>query len=136
MKKRQLLTMSLLAILSTTALAQDTVKGLTVQTAGDNTELALTNIQSIRYAGTDMLFTLRNGTELTIPVADISVITFGEVPMPTLITQLLGTETDRVTVTDIQGRQVWTGIITDCPTTLRGLYIISNGSKSRKVIIR
>lgn len=128
--------MIVLSALCTVASAQDKVKGLIIQTTTESTEVALSNIQSIRYNDTDMLFALRDGSEVSIPVSDISVITFGQVSLPTLITELLGTDSGKVTITDIQGRMVWQGNISNCPTLLRGLYVIGNGKTSRKVILK
>ncbi len=113
----------------------DDEKGLVIDTNAGKQEIALSNIQSIKYQNETMVINLRNGEKTTIALDDVKIITFGMVS-PTTIREIVGSNAKNVTITDIQGRSVWKGKMGDEMPSLRGLYVVESGNVKQKVLIK
>lgn len=130
-----LMTMAILPIT-----ADDEVPALCIsQTNGEN-QVELSEILSIKYTGTDMVINLKDGTRQTVPLDDIIVMELGKmvVSVRDLVKQSNGCDT--YTITDINGKLIAKGKIksnklVNMPTR-RGLYILTIGNQSQKILIK
>lgn len=132
---KKILMSCIMTMMLSSAYADDKVAGLVVSTNDKNEEIALSNIVSIKFDETQMIINLKSGTQTAIPFDDVKVMSFAEVSAPTSLKQILDIKRGKITVSDIQGRTVWSGKIGDSMPKLNGLYVISDGKKSQKVII-
>lgn len=124
-----------MTMLLSSAYADDKVAGLIVSTNGNNEEIALSNIANIKFDESQMTVNLKDGSNIAIPFDEVKTMTFAEISAPTSLKQVLGMKRGKITVADIQGRTVWSGKVGDNMPKLKGLYVISDGKKSQKVII-
>lgn len=113
----------------------DDEKGLVIDTNAGKQEIVLNNILSIKYQDETMVINLRNGEQATIAIDDVKTITFAMVS-PTALREIVGSNAKTITITDVQGRQVWKGKMGDEMPNLRGLYVVEAGDVKQKVIIK
>ena len=129
-----LMTMAILPIT-----ADDEVPALCIsQTNGEN-QVELSEILSIKYTNTDMVINFKDGTRQTIPLDEIIVMELGKmvVSVRDLVKQSCG---NTYTITDIHGTLIAKGKIRNnrqmnMPTR-RGLYILTIGNQSQKILIK
>lgn len=132
---KKILMSCFMTMLLSSAYADDKVAGLIVSTNGSNEEIALSNIANIKFDESQMTVNLKDGSNIAIPFDEVKTMTFAEISAPTSLKQVLGMKRGKITVADIQGRTVWRGKVGDSMPKLKGLYVISDGKKSQKVII-
>lgn len=137
MKKILLL---LATVLSASAYADD-VPGMTVSTNDSEAEIAIQNIRTITYSDDKMIVNLTDGTAQTFSIDEVKLITFGDIT--TAIKGLVkdGERHSQYQVTDLNGRVIMSGKVDDGSLDLKrrdlkGIYIVTVGDKSQKVILK
>lgn len=116
--------------------ADDKVAGLVVTTNNGTQDIALSNIENIKFEETQMIINLKGGTQTAISFDDVMVMTFAEVAAPTSLQKIFGTKSSKLTISDLQGRTVWSGKSGEKMPKIQGIYVVSDGKKSQKVIVK
>lgn len=127
----------LLASLPLVLSADDTVSGLVVtKTNGERVEVAIAHLRSIKFGSDTMVLYRQSAQPISVPLSEVQSLTFGDII--TAIRTVFGLETEgTLTITDLAGRVVYRGSATsDLPRSLRGTYILSQGGRSQKVVIK
>lgn len=97
--------------------------------------VVLSELLSVKYTESDMMVNMKDGTQLVFPLADILVMELGQ--QPTAVGGLFPHAAEPYVITDLQGKIlsegkggpfVW--------PTQKGVYIISVGDKSKKLILK
>lgn len=136
MGKKILLVSCFMALLCSGVRADDKVAGLIVSTGSGTQDIALSSISSIKFDETQMVVSFKNGNTTSIAFDDVQTMTFGEVSSATAVRQILGMKHGKMTISDLQGRTVWSGKSGDKMPKMKGVYVISDGKKSQVVTIK
>ena len=127
----------LLAVLPLALSADDTVSGLVItKTNGERVEVAIANLRSIKFGSDTMVLYRQSADPISVPLAEVQSLTFDDII--TAVRTVLGPEAEgTLTITDLAGRIVYRGNAhSDIPRTLRGTFILTQGGRSQKVVIR
>ena len=87
-------------------LAND-VPSLTIHKSDGESTVVLSELQSIKFADTDMVVNMKDGTKLVVALDDIIVMELGQTP--TAIHSLLSHPAPTYVITDLQGHLVSKG---------------------------
>ena len=127
----------LLAVLPLALSADDAVSGLVItKTNGERVEVAIANLRSIKFGSDTMVLYRQSADPISVPLAEVQSLTFDNIV--TAVRTVLGPEAEgTLTITDLAGRIVYRGNAhSDIPRTLRGTFILTQGGRSQKVVIR
>lgn len=127
----------LLAVLPLALSADDAVSGLVItKTNGERVEVAIANLRSIKFGSDTMVLYRQSADPISVPLAEVQSLTFDDII--TAVRTVLGPEAEgTLTITDLAGRIVYRGNAhSDIPRTLRGTFILTQGGRSQKVVIR
>ena len=127
----------LLAVLPLALSADDAVSGLVItKTNGERVEVAIANLRSIKFGSDTMVLYRQSADPISVPLAQVQSLTFDDII--TAVRTVLGPEAEgTLTITDLAGRIVYRGNAhSDIPRTLRGTFILTQGGRSQKVVIR
>lgn len=127
----------LLAVLPLALSADDAVSGLVItKTNGERVEVAIANLRSIKFGSDTMVLYQVSDQPISVPLAEVQSLTFDNIV--TAVRTVLGPEAEgTLTITDLAGRIVYRGNAhSDIPRTLRGTFILTQGGRSQKVVIR
>ena len=126
--KRRILTVAFAAI--SLGIMADDIPSLNVKASSGDKSIALSTIQSIKYEGSNMIVTLTDNSQQTFSVDEVTSITFSNITAA--IQQVFGNgeAAEKCVVTDLNGR------IMQGDNLPKGVYIITSGNTSRKVIIK
>ena len=131
---RTLYSTALGILMSGTSLADD-LPTLAIHKRDGECTVVLSELLSVKYTESDMMVNMKDGTQLVFPLADILVMELGQ--QPTAVGGLLPHAAEPYVITDLQGKIlsegkggpfVW--------PTQKGVYIISVGDKSKKLILK
>lgn len=131
---RTLYSTALGILMSGTCLA-DNLPTLAIHKCDGECTVVLSELLSVKYTESDMMVNMKDGTQLVFPLADILVMELGQ--QPTAVGGLLPHAAEPYVITDLQGKIlsegkggpfVW--------PTQKGVYIISVGDKSKKLILK
>lgn len=115
-------------------LAND-VPTLTIHKSDGERAVVLTELQSIKYADSDMVVNLKDGTQLVFALDDIIVMELGQAP--TAIHSLFSHPAETYVITDLRGHVVSSGKEKSITwPTQQGVYIISVGDQSKKLFVK
>ena len=121
-------------LMSGTCLA-DNLPTLAIHKCDGECTVVLSELLSVKYTESDMMVNMKDGTQLVFPLADILVMELGQ--QPTAVGGLFPHAAEPYVITDLQGKIlsegkggpfVW--------PTQKGVYIISVGDKSKKLILK
>lgn len=121
-------------LMSGTCLADD-LPTLAIHKRDGECTVVLSELLSVKYTESDMMVNMKDGTQLVFPLADILVMELGQ--QPTAVGGLFPHAAEPYVITDLQGKIlsegkggpfVW--------PTQKGVYIISVGDKSKKLILK
>lgn len=128
--------------LSSTALAlvmagscfADDVPALKISKSGGESAVALSELLSIKYTDSDMVVNMKDGTKQVFALDDIIVMELGQTP--TAISSIFSDYgKDAVyTITDVNGKIIAKGSLDS--SLPKGIYIISVGDKSKKLLVK
>ena len=127
----------LLAVLPLALSADDTVSGLVItKTNGERVEVAIAHLRSIKFGSDTMVLYRQSADPISVPLAEVQSLTFDDII--TAVRTVLDPEAEgTLTITDLAGRIVYRGNAHgDIPRTLRGTFILTQGGRSQKVVIR
>ena len=122
-------------LMSGTCLA-DNLPTLAIHKCDGECTVVLSELLSVKYTESDMMVNMKDGTQLDFPLADILVMELGQQPTA-VSSSLLPHAAEPYVITDLQGKIlsegkggpfVW--------PTQKGVYIISVGDKSKKLILK
>ena len=137
MKKHLL---SLVVSFATVPCLADDVPALAIGAGGTETSIELASISNIKYTATDMVVNLTNGETKTFALDDVTIMTFKQVPsaIKSIISE--ASANDCFIISDIAGKVIVQGKAKDSESIVmpdaKGLYIITVGDKSRKILVR
>lgn len=130
-----------LAIMVAGSCLADDVPALKISKSDGESAVVLSELLNIKFTESDMVVNMKDGTQQTFALDDIIVMEVGQAP--TAISSIFsGNDNDVVyTVTDINGKLIATGNLNSSPFTLhsslpKGIYVITVGDKSKKVLVK
>ena len=124
-----------LAILVAGSCLADEVPALKINKSDGESAVVLSELQSIKFADTDMVVNMKDGTKLVVALDDIIVMELGQTP--TAIHSLMSHPAPTYVITDLQGHLVSKGKAESITwPTQQGVYILSVGDKSKKLFVK
>ena len=133
MKKR--LYSLVLAILVAGSCLADEVPALKINKSDGESAVVLSELLSIKYTESDMVVNMKDGTRMVFALDDIIVMETGQVP--TAINSIFSDTAETYVITDLRGNVLSKGrgerVALPSP---KGVYIISVGDKSRKILVK
>lgn len=129
--------------LSSTALAiaiagnclADDVPTLKVSKCDGESTVVLSELLSIKYVDSDMVVNMKDGTKLVFALDDIVVMEVGQTSAA--ISNIFTDASETYVITDLQGDIVSKGNVEKFVLPAqRGVYIVSVGDKSKKIIVK
>lgn len=129
--------------LSSTALAiaiagnclADDVPALKVSKCDGESTVVLSELLSIKYVDSDMVVNMKDGTKLVFALDDIVVMEVGQTSAA--ISNIFTDASETYVITDLQGDIVSKGNVEKFVLPAqRGVYIVSVGDKSKKIIVK
>jgi hypothetical protein len=152
MKSIKTIIAAVLLACSTNAIA-DNYTYLTISGTDNETNFAVSDIQTITFDNTDMILKLTNGTTQRLPLSGLSKMFF--TADPSGITTVEGAkskidinggvlranvaEGERITIYNLKGEAVYTSnadATVDLKTLVKGVYIVKVGQEAIKVMNR
>ena len=126
----------LLAVLPLALSADDAVSGLVItKTNGERVEVAIAHLRSIKFGSDTMVLYRQSANPISVPLAEVQSLTFDDIV--TAVRTVLGSGAEgTLTITDLAGRVFRGNALGDIPRTLRGTFILTQGGRSQKVVIR
>ena len=124
-----------LAILVAGSCLADEVPSLKINKSDGESAVLLSELLSIKYADSDMVVNMKDGSQMVFPLDDIIVMQLGQAP--TAINSIFSDKAETYVITDLKGNVVSRdkGERFTLPSQ-KGVYIISSGDKSRKILVR
>ena len=124
-----------LAILVAGSCLADEVPSLKINKSDGESAVLLSELLSIKYADSDMVVNMKDGSQMVFPLDDIIVMQLGQAP--TAINSIFSDKAETYVITDLQGNVVSSGKGERFTLpSQKGVYIISSGDKSRKILVR
>lgn len=118
----------------------DDVPSLKINANGTETNLELAGIKTIKFSENNMMVNFKDGTEKTFSLDDVTVIEFGTTT--SAIKEILaeGNEDSTFSITDINGKTIIKGKCKDFQnlnmSLMRGLYVITSGKTTKKILVK
>ena len=124
-----------LALLVAGSCLADDVPALKINKSDGESAVVLSELLSIKYADSDMVVNMKDGSQMVFPLDDIIVMETGQVP--TAINSIFSDTAETYVITDLRGNVLSKGrggrVALPSP---KGGYIISVGDKSRKILVK
>ena len=124
-----------LALLVAGSCLADDVPALKINKSDGESAVVLSELLSIKYADSDMVVNMKDGSQMVFPLDDIIVMETGQ--MPTAINSIFSDTAETYVITDLRGNVLSKGrgerVALPSP---KGVYIISVGDKSRKILVK
>ena len=124
-----------LALLVAGSCLADNVPALKINKSDGESAVVLSELLSIKYTESDMAVTMTDGTGMVFALDDIIVMETGQVP--TAINSIFSDTAETYVITDLRGNVLSKGrgerVALPSP---KGVYIISVGDKSRKILVK
>lgn len=124
-----------LALLVAGSCLADDVPALKINKSDSESAVVLSDLLSIKYTESDMVVNMKDGTRMVFALDDIIVMETGQVP--TAINSIFSDKAETYVITDLRGNVLSKGrgerVALPSP---KGVYIISVGDKSRKILVK
>ena len=124
-----------LALLVAGSCLADDVPALKINKSDGESAVVLSELLSIKYTESDMVVNMKDGTRMVFALDDIIVMETGQVP--TAINSIFADKAETYVITDLRGNVLSKGrgerVALPSP---KGVYIISVGDKSRKILVK
>ena len=124
-----------LALLVAGSCLADDVPALKINKSDGESAVVLSELLSIKYTESDMVVNMKDGTRMVFALDDIIVMETGQVP--TAINSIFSDKAETYVITDLRGNVLSKGrgerVALPSP---KGVYIISVGDKSRKILVK
>ena len=124
-----------LALLVAGSCLADDVPALKINKSDGESAVVLSELLSIKYTESDMVVNMKDGTRMVFALDDIIVMEMGQVP--TAINSICSDKAETYVITDLRGNVLSKGrgerVALPSP---KGVYIISVGDKSRKILVK
>lgn len=124
-----------LALLVAGSCLADDVPALKINKSDGESAVVLSDLLSIKYTESDMVVNMKDGTRMVFALDDIIVIETAQVP--TAINSIFSDKAETYVITDLRGNVLSKGrgerVALPSP---KGVYIISVGDKSRKILVK
>ena len=132
--KKKLYSLVLAILVAGSCLADD-VPALKINKSDGESAVVLSELLSIKYTESDMVVNMKDGTRMVFALDDIIVMETGQVP--TAINSIFSDTAETYVITDLRGNVLSKGrgerVALPSP---KGVYIISVGDKSRKILVK
>lgn len=126
---------TILAMVCSLGIFADEIPGIVVSKSdGGKVPVATSAIHCIKYGEGTMAVLMKDGSQQTFSLDDITTITFES--LPTAIRNIMAETKGNVIVTDLSGRVLYEGSANGQMPSLHGLYVITTNGESRAVLIR
>lgn len=130
---KKLLSTALAVMVAGSSLADD-VPALKISKSDGESAVVLSELLSIKYTESDMVVNMKDGTKQVFALDDIIVMELGQAPAA-ISSILSGAEA--YVITDLQGKVVSKGNTeTFALPAQKGIYVITVGDKSKKVLVK
>lgn len=120
--------------------AEDTTPGIIVKKSdGSTVSIAIQQLQSIKFADGNMIVRMKDDTQQSYNIDDITNMTFGDIATAIKVLTDDKVTTGKLLITDITGRIVYNGTAVNATTANNlpnGIYVITTNGKSYKVMIK
>lgn len=120
--------------------AEDTTPGIIVNKSdGSTVSIAIQQLQSIKFADGNMIVRMKDDTQQSYNIDDITNMTFGDIATAIKVLTDDKVTTGKLLITDITGRIVYNGTAVNATTANNlpnGIYVITTNGKSYKVMIK
>lgn len=124
-----------LALLVAGSCLADDVPALKINKSDGESAVVLSELLSIKYTESDMVVNMKDGTRMVFALDDIIVMETGQVP--TAINSIFSDKAETYVITDLQGNVVSKGKGERFTVPAqKGVYIISVGDKSTKILVK
>lgn len=124
-----------LALLVAGSCLADNVPALKINKSDGESAVVLSELLSIKYTESDMVVNMKDGTRMVFALDDIIVMETGQVP--TAINSIFSDKAETYVITDLQGNVVSKGKGERFTVPAqKGVYIISVGDKSTKILVK
>ena len=124
-----------LALLVAGSCLADDVPALKINKSDGESAVVLSELLSIKYTESDMVVNMKDSTRMVFALDDIIVMETGQ--MPTAINSIFSDTAETYVITDLRGNVLSKGrgerVALPSP---KGVYIISVGDKSRKILVK
>lgn len=129
-----------LAIMMAGSCLADDVPALKISKSDGESAVVLSELLSIKFTETDMVVNMKDGTQHTFALDDIIIMELGQTSQTAISSIFTDSDINSVyTLTDINGKIVARGnssFFTLHSSLPKGIYIITAGDKSKKILIK
>lgn len=118
----------------------DEVPSLKIKTGATEANIELSGIRNIKFSESNMVVNLKDGTEKSFSLDDITIMEFGSTT--SAIKEILaeGSEDSIFSIADINGKTIIKGKNKDFQglnmSLQRGIYIITSGKTTKKILVK
>lgn len=129
----------LFACIYGSVMAQEQVPVLKVTQSEQESNIALSNIVSIKFFGADMVVLTRDGNRLTFPLSDVNLMTFDQATVQAIQSVFADADvTSSYCITDLSGKTVARGAFAEQQALpeLHGVYVVRVGDRSKVVLFK
>ncbi len=132
---KKLLSTALSIMVAGSCLADD-VPALKISKSDGESAVVLSELLNIKFTETDMVVNMKDGTNQTFALDDIVVMEIGQAPTA-ISTVFPGNTAAAYVITDLQGKVMskGDGEMLVMPAQ-KGIYVITVGDKSKKVLVK
>lgn len=131
---KKLFSTALAIVIAGNCLADD-IPVLKISKSDGESAVTLSELQSIKYTDSDMIVNMKDGTKLAFTLDDIIVMELGQTSAA--ISSIFVDRTEAYVITNLQGNIVSKGNGEKLALPAqKGIYIISTGDKSKKILVR
>lgn len=118
----------------------DDVPALMISKSDGESAVVLSELLSIKFTETDMVVNMKDGTKQTFALDDIIIMELGQATQTAISSIFTDSDINSVyTLTDINGKIVARGnssLSTLHSPLPKGIYIITVGDKSKKILVK
>lgn len=131
---KKLSLVALASVITVNCLADD-VSVLKISKSAGESAVVLSELQSIKFTDSDMVINMKDGTKQFIAFNDIIVMELGQTP--TSISSIFPDTDEAYMITDLRGNILSKGKDEKFVLPMkRGIYILSVGEKSKKILVK
>lgn len=119
--------------------ADDVTPGITIsRTDGSSTSIPLSELQSIKFNDGSMIVNKKDRKQQCFIIDEIAIITFEDITTAINVLTRGNLSNGSISITDMSGRTVYTGKVTDAGHTRlpAGIYVLRANGKTCKVRIK
>lgn len=129
-----------LAIMMAGNCLADDVPALNISKSDGESAVVLSELLSIKFTESEMVVNMKDGTQQTFALDDIIIMELGQTTLTSISSLFDDCDINSVfTLTDINGKFIARGnssLFSLHPSLPKGIYIITAGDKSKKILVK